>query len=78
MADQPIRYLNRRGVGGRRNRAAAQLLGAGVIGRHQPRRRFGSCDGFARISREQVGDAEIEQLRRAVFSHQDVARLAAV
>src|SRR4030095_1054912 len=25
--------------------------------------------------REQFGDSEIEQLRRAVFSHQDVARL---
>ncbi len=59
-------------VGGGRDRAAANLLGAGVLRRHRARER-----GHRRIAvgarAQPLGDAEIEQLDLAVGGHQHVA-----
>src|SRR5207253_9461090 len=54
---------------------ASHLLRAGVIGRHQSHggRRLLNAWGGA-IGAEQLGDTEVQELRRAVFGDQDVAR----
>ena len=58
-------------VGGGRDRLAAHLLGAGVLGREQVRPGAGGRVGGALIG-EQLGDAEVQQLGRALLGHQDV------
>ena len=60
-------------VAGRRDRAAPPLLGTPVLGRHQVG--SGGRELGARCGRQDLGDAEIDELRRARRRHQDVARL---
>jgi hypothetical protein len=55
---------------------AEHLLRAGVLGRHQLGAAGGWCQRFARELRvEELGDAEIEQLGRAVAGDEHVVRL---
>ena len=62
--------VRRRGDG-----LAPNLFRTGAVRRHGsgPQRRRGGEK--ARVVAQQLGDPEVEQLRRAVFSHQDVGGL---
>ena len=61
-------------VGGCRHRLARDLLGTRVLGcEHSLERR--RLVGAVAVRGEQLGDAEVEKLRRAVSSDEDVARL---
>ncbi len=55
---------------------AAHLLGAGVLRRHQLQPGRGRRERLAReLGIEQLGDAEVQQLGRAVGDHEHVGRL---
>ncbi len=60
-------------IGGHAQRTAAKLLGRGVLGRHSKRAFAGELRVGALV--QQLGDAEIQQLDRALAVHQDVGRL---
>lgn len=62
-------------IAGHGNRLTANLLGACVVGRQQTVHRRGYRDRQSlRIRRNELGDTEVEQSRRAVLRHQDVVR----
>src|SRR5215813_3368476 len=62
-------------IGGRGHLLAARLFGTGVFGRHHPHRRYRRVNRVGdEVGVEDLGDAEIEQLRRPVFGDQYVAR----
>ena len=64
-------------VGRGRDAAAAHLLGARVLGRHEPQLRpvVRSRVASRAVGLEQLGDAEVEQLGHAVGRDEDVAGL---
>ncbi len=62
-------------VARRRHRLAADLLGARVLGRHHRQHRGGRRGVGVDPDRQQPGDAEVEELRRAVRRDQDVVGL---
>ena len=69
-------HAERVDVGGGRDHLAADLFRAGVFRRHQREAvRRGRVRLAAKVGIEQLGDAEIEQLGRAVGGHQDVGGL---
>ena len=61
-------------VRGRRDGPAEQLLGAGVLRRHEPSRVARLRSGIG-VGRQHLRDAEVEQLQRAVGGDEDVLRL---
>ena len=69
-------HAERVDVGGRGHRLAANLLGAGVFRRHQLQAGRGRRERLAReLGIQQLGDAEVQQLGRAIGDHEHVGRL---
>src|SRR5262249_61977691 len=62
-------------VGSRRYCQATRLLRAGVVRRQHSQLRPGAGRVVGNVGIDQLGDAEVEQLRRAVGRRQDVAGL---
>ena len=68
-------HTKRVDVGGGCNGFGANLLGTGIVGRKQAIRGNSGIGVSGRIVIEQLGNAEVKQLRHAIFRDENVFRL---